>query len=49
MEPYKKSDYWFESAEYDLRTAKAMLETKRYLYVYVPPNDRKSAEGYFRN
>ncbi len=33
MEPYVKSDYWFESADYDLQTAKAMLETKRYLYV----------------
>ena len=25
--------YWFEMAEYDLETAKAMLSTKRYLYV----------------
>lgn len=25
--------YWIEIAEYDLDTAKAMLETKRYLYV----------------
>ncbi len=33
MDAYAKSDYWFESAEYDLQTAKAMLETKRYLYV----------------
>ena len=33
MEPYKKSGYWFDGAEYDLQTAKAMLETRRYLYV----------------
>ena len=33
MDSYAKSEYWFESAEYDLQTAKAMLETKRYLYV----------------
>ena len=33
MDAYAKSDYWFESAEYDLQTAKAMLDTKRYLYV----------------
>ena len=30
---FSSSDYWFESAEYDLQTAKAMLETKRFLYV----------------
>jgi len=28
-----KVKYWIEIAEYDLDTAKAMLETKRYLYV----------------
>lgn len=33
MDSYAKTEYWFESAEYDLQTAKAMLETKRYLYV----------------
>ncbi len=27
------SDYWLMIAEYDLETAKAMHETKRYLYV----------------
>lgn len=26
-------DYWVDLAEYDLMTAKAMLDTKRYLYV----------------
>ena len=33
MDVYAKREYWFESAEYDLKTAEAMLETKRYLYV----------------
>lgn len=33
MSEYSKSSYWFDSAEYDLVTAKAMLDTKRYLYV----------------
>ena len=28
-----KIQYWTEIAEYDLTTAEAMLETKRYLYV----------------
>lgn len=27
------TEYWIESAQYDIETAKAMLETKRYLYV----------------
>jgi HEPN domain-containing protein len=27
------SDYWFELADYDIETAKAMLSSKRYLYV----------------
>lgn len=29
----EKVKYWIELAEYDLETAKAMLDTKRYLYV----------------
>ena len=33
MSEYAKAEYWLESAEYDLQTAKAMLETRRYLYV----------------
>lgn len=33
MSEYAKLDYWLESAEYDLQTARAMLETGRYLYV----------------
>lgn len=28
-----KITYWIEMAEYDLETAVAMLNTKRYLYV----------------
>ena len=27
MSDFDKSEYWFESAEYDLQTARAMLET----------------------
>ena len=33
MSDFDKSEYWFDGAEYDLQTAKAMLETKRFLYV----------------
>ncbi len=29
----EKVKYWMELAEYDLETAQAMLDTKRYLYV----------------
>lgn len=29
----EKIKYWIDLAEYDLETAKAMLDTKRYLYV----------------
>lgn len=29
----EKVKYWVDIAQYDLETAKAMLETKRYLYV----------------
>lgn len=30
---FDKIEYWVEMAEYDLETAKAMLKSKRYLYV----------------
>lgn len=30
---YQTAAYWFDMAEYDLDTAKAMLTTKRLLYV----------------
>ncbi len=33
MNEYAKSAYWLDCADYDLQTAKAMLETKRFLYV----------------
>jgi len=29
----KQAEYWLELANYDLETAQAMLQTKRYLYV----------------
>jgi len=29
----EKVEYWLDTADYDLVSAKAMLETKRYLYV----------------
>jgi HEPN domain-containing protein len=28
-----RTEYWLEIADYDLETAKAMLDTGRYLYV----------------
>ena len=33
MADSEKINYWIELSEYDLTTAKAMLKTKRYLYV----------------
>lgn len=33
MNPKQKYNYWLDVAQYDLTTSKAMLETKRYLYV----------------
>ena len=30
---YNKTDYWINLAKYDIATAKAMLQTKRKLYV----------------
>lgn len=33
MSDFGNATYWFDSADYDLQTARAMLETKRYLYV----------------
>lgn len=29
----KRVEYWLDLADYDIETAKAMLQTKRYLYV----------------
>jgi HEPN domain-containing protein len=33
MDAKKKIKYWLDTAHYDLVSAKAMLETKRFLYV----------------
>ena len=33
MGNFDKAGYWFDGAEYDLQTAHAMLETRRFLYV----------------
>ena len=33
LSDFGQAGYWFESAEYDLQTARAMLETRRLLYV----------------
>lgn len=33
LSDFDQSSYWFESAEYDLQTAHAMLQTRRLLYV----------------
>ena len=33
MGDFDKAAYWFAGAEYDLQTARAMLETRRLLYV----------------
>lgn len=30
---YSSVNYWLEMADYDLETARAMLSTRRYLYV----------------
>ena len=30
---FNKIDYWIETSEYDLETAKVMLKSKRYIYV----------------
>lgn len=32
-EDYDKIDYWIEASEYDISTAKAMLKTRRVLYI----------------
>lgn len=33
LDNFGKTAYWLDAADYDLQTAKAMLDTKRYLYV----------------
>ena len=33
MDDFDKTEYWTNMSDYDFETAKAMLKTKRYLYV----------------
>lgn len=42
-----KVTYWVEMSDYDFDTANAMLETKRFLYVwlYVSPSYREDSES----
>lgn len=44
-----KVQYWIELAEYDLETAEAMLETKRFLYVGFMCHQvlEKALKGYY--
>lgn len=46
---FDKIEYWVEMAEYDLETAKAMLKSKRYLYVGFMCNQviEKMLKAYF--
>ena len=41
MTAEEKINYWIELSDYDLETASAMLQTKRYLYVGGYPDDKK--------
>ncbi|MBC8184927.1 HEPN domain-containing protein [candidate division KSB1 bacterium] len=50
----KKIQYWLDIAEYDLETAKSMLNTKRFLYVgfmchQVIEKGLKAYYAYFKN
>lgn len=49
MSDFSKATYWFDSAEYDLQTARAMLETRRMLYVGFMCHQtiEKALKGYF--
>lgn len=42
-----KVTYWVEMSDYDFDTAKAMLETKRYLYVafMCHPNHKEDSQS----
>lgn len=42
-------EYWIEMSDYDLQTAEAMLESKRYLYVgfMAHPSIEKILKAYF--
>jgi HEPN domain-containing protein len=45
----EKVKYWIDLAEYDLKTARAMLKTKRYLYVAFMCHQviEKMLKGYY--
>jgi len=49
VENNQRVDYWLDLAEYDLETAKVMLEGKRYLYVGFMCHQviEKALKGYF--
>jgi len=49
MDELEQIKYWLELAEYDLETAKAMLETKRLLYVGFMCHQtvEKTLKGYY--
>jgi HEPN domain-containing protein len=46
----EKSTYWIEIADYDFETAKAMLASKRYLYVGFMCHQviEKTIKAYYR-
>jgi HEPN domain-containing protein len=49
MDENQRIKYWVELAEYDLETAKAMLTTKRFLYVGFMCHQaiEKALKGYY--
>ncbi|MFZ5969197.1 MAG: HEPN domain-containing protein [Bacillota bacterium] len=49
MDKKERVNYWLELAEYDLETAKVMLEGERYLYVGFMCHQviEKALKGYF--
>ncbi len=49
MTEQHKIDYWVDIADYDLKTAEAMLETRRFLYVGFMCHQviEKILKGYF--
>lgn len=49
MSDFDKTEYWLELADYDLETAKAMLKSKRFLYVGYMCNQviEKTLKAYY--
>jgi len=47
--PINRAEYWLDLADYDLKTAMAMLDTKRFLYVGFMCHQviEKSFKGYY--